>query len=92
MSDYFNFGFDDNSWKHYQQMVMKRFEEVEKLKESQQIKDRFKDKNLTNHPYLNFCLPHEFGGLGDPLDKRYSQINIFPQTEDLPVIKPRTNV
>lgn len=44
------------------------------------------------HPKIDFYLPHEFGGLGEPIEPRYQQVNIFPETRDLPVIKPRTTV
>lgn len=72
LSDYFNYGFDENTWKYYQQIVMKRADQLEKLKETDEIKRRFKERNINNHPYLNFCLPHDFGGLGDPLEQCYS--------------------
>ncbi len=70
---------------------MQKAEEVEKLKQTEPIQRRLKDRNL-NHPSLNFCLPHEFGGLGDPVDKCYEYMNTFPDTMDLPVIKPRTTL
>ena len=41
---------------------------------------------------LDFRLPHEFGGLGEPIEEKYKYINTFPETSDLPVIKPRTTV
>ena len=47
-----------------------RQEEVEKLNEDPALKKRFDIKKLA-HPVLDFCLPHEFGGLGDPIDQRY---------------------
>jgi hypothetical protein len=47
-------------------------EEVEALKNSEQIKKRFTDRNLASHIHLNFCLPHELGGIGDPIDQKYS--------------------
>jgi hypothetical protein len=30
--------------------------------------------------------------MGDPLDQKYSHLNLFPEWKDLPVIKPRTTV
>lgn len=73
-------------------MVMARGEEVETLRTSDQMKKRFENRQLTSHPFLNFCLPHEFGGLGDPVDTKYSQLNLFQDWKDLPVIKPRTTI
>jgi hypothetical protein len=85
-------GFDENTWKCYQEQVIKRAEELEKLKNSDFFKRRLDDKQLKTHPSLNFVLPHEFGGLGDPIDAKYQQINTFPASMDLPVIKPRTTM
>lgn len=41
---------------------------------------------------MDFYLPHEYGGLGDPIDQKYQQTNIFAENRDLPVIKPRTTI
>jgi hypothetical protein len=49
-------------------------------------------ENKLRHPVIDFYLPHEYGGLGDPLDLRYQQLNIFPDTSDLPIIKPKTTL
>lgn len=51
---------------------MKRADGLEKLKETDEIKRRFKDRIISNHPYLNFCLPHEYGGIGDPVERCYT--------------------
>lgn len=68
MSDYFNYGFNPETWDKYRSMVMSRHEEVEALKNTESMKKRFVDRNLASHIFLNFCLPHEFGGLGDTID------------------------
>jgi hypothetical protein len=44
------------------------------------------------HARLDFYLPHEYGGLGKPKDPRYEYVNTFPESRDLPVIKPKTTV
>jgi len=49
----------------------------------------FQDKKLL-HPVLDFFLPHELGGLGDCQDPKYALLNTFPDTKDLPLIKPKT--
>jgi hypothetical protein len=48
-------------------MVVAKQEEITKLNENAQLKKRFENKKLY-HAKLDFCLPHEFGGLGDPID------------------------
>jgi hypothetical protein len=53
-------------------MVLARADEVETLKNTESMKKRFGDRNLAGHVFLNFCLPHEFGGLGDPVDDKYA--------------------
>lgn len=53
-------------------MVKQKGDQIEKLKNSDAIKKRLQDKLIKDHPSINFCLPHEFGGLGDPLEPRYS--------------------
>ena len=48
---------------------MDRAEEVEQVKNSEHMKKVFSEKrNTANHIFLNFFLPHEFGGLGDPIE------------------------
>ena len=49
----------------------------------------FKETRL-KHAVLDFYLPHEYGGLADGADARYKQLNTFPETKDLPIIKPKT--
>ena len=40
---------------------------------------------------MNFYLPHEFGGLGDPFyeNEKYGLFNVYKDKHDLAVIKPR---
>lgn len=72
-------------------MVLARANEVESLNRNPNMKRRFDNKRL-RHPVLDFYTPHELGGLGDPIDARYSQVNTYPDTIDIPVIRPRTTV
>ena len=59
------------------------------------MKDIMSDPNYkkeVNNSYsgLNFHLPHEFGGIGNPLQKDlYGFFNVFPEDADLAQIKPR---
>jgi hypothetical protein len=42
------------------------------------------------HSKINFYLPHEFGGAGDPIqDNMYGYFNIYTPDMDLAIIKPR---
>jgi hypothetical protein len=40
------------------------------------------------HETLNFSLPHNYGGFGDPDD--FEHVNLFSDEVDLPLIKPYT--
>lgn len=45
------------------------------------------------HPVLDFYLPHEYGGIGDCMAlEKYSTVNTFPKTKDIPLIKPKTTI
>lgn len=71
ISEYFNYGFNEDTWKRYRTMVLARSDEVQKMKEEAATKKKANNKNLFHH-VLNFNLPHEFGGFGDPLELKYS--------------------
>lgn len=71
-------------------MVLNRSSELESHNlEGAYLKKRFENKKVY-HPVLDFFLPHEFGGLGEPIDNKYKQLNLFNETMDIPAIKPRT--
>ena len=40
---------------------------------------------------MNFYLPHEFGGFGEPLFEKhlYDNFNVYSDNEDLAIIKPK---
>jgi hypothetical protein len=52
-------------------MVLARGAEVEKMKEEAVLSKKHLTKKQIKHPVLNFILPHELGGMGDPLDPKY---------------------
>ena len=58
-------GFNEKTWKKYQQMILLKAGEVDALNQDEQLKKRFENKKLF-HPKIDFYLPHEFGGLGEP--------------------------
>ena len=61
---YFNYGFTEETWKLHAQDVLSRSAAAEALAQNPELqkKDPYK-----KNPYLNFFLPHQFGGFGDPL-------------------------
>eukprot|EP00347_Sterkiella_histriomuscorum_P006380 403352981 len=92
MSDYFNFGFNEDSWKKYRQYIMQNCEtDLQRLNDDQDLSKIFSD-NKYRHAVIDFYLPHEYGGLGDCMNPQYSQLNTFPETMDLPLIKPKTTL
>jgi hypothetical protein len=47
------------------------------------------DGNEKKHSQINFYLPHEFGGAGEPRQQElYGYFNIFKKEMDLAIIKP----
>jgi hypothetical protein len=60
--------------------------------EDQDLTKIFQEIKL-RHPVLDFYLPHEYGGLGDCLAlEKYSTVNTFPKSKDIPLIKPKTTI
>jgi hypothetical protein len=70
-------------------MVLLNSQKLQSMNEDPDLNKIFAEKKLF-HPVLDFYLPHEFGGLGDCLDPKYTYINTFPDTKDLPIIRPKT--
>ena len=85
MSEYFNYGFNEFTWKNHVDSV----HNARALAIKQGFLQNLKLKNELHHPSLNFILPHNYGGFGDPVNLPY-EVNIFTEQEDLPQIKPRT--
>lgn len=75
----------------YQKIMLTKADEVESLNQDEILKKRFEQRKLM-HPKIDFFLPHDFGGLGETVDPKYTQVNVFSDTRDLPVIKPRTTI
>jgi hypothetical protein len=59
------------------------------MNENEELAKIFKENKLW-HAVLDFYLPHEYGGMGDCLDEKYTQLNMYLNTMDLPLIKPKT--
>ena len=87
--DYFNYGFDEESFKIYQQKVNKYAMEdgnLNKLKNDNTFEERVLiDERAKQHQKLNFYLPHEMGGVGEPYYMKhiYGLFNIFTPDMDL---------
>jgi hypothetical protein len=53
-------------------------------------KNCLNDQDQKDHSKINFYLPHEFGGAGEPhLEKLYGYFNVYTPDMDLAIIKPR---
>ena len=46
------------------------------------------DGGSKHHHPINFYLPHEFGGAGQPCTTLYSKFNVYKPEDDLAIIKP----
>lgn len=51
-------------------MVRQNANDIPKLNEDPDLTKVFQENKL-RHAVLDFYLPHEFGGIGDPLDPKY---------------------
>ena len=93
MDDYFNHGFNERSFKHYQKKVLHNEAEYlnDMLKDQDFLTNVFDDQNAKYHKTLNFYLPHELGGCGAPYQERdkYNLFNIYTEADDLAIIRPR---
>ena len=93
MEDYFNYGFNEESFKIYQQKIRKyASENLVKLRQDKEFEENcLNDLELKWHPTLNFYMPHELGGCGAPYfeKEKYELFNIFHEDKDLAIVKPR---
>lgn len=93
MEDYFNYGFNEESFKIYQQKIRKyASENLVKLRQDKEFEENcLNDQELKWHPTLNFYMPHELGGCGAPYfeKEKYELFNIFHEDKDLAIVKPR---
>lgn len=80
MDKYFNYGFNESTWQAHVESVLNARDTSKTLSVG-------KRKELA-HETLNFMLPHNYGGFGDPTD--LGHVNLFTDEVDLPLIKPFT--
>ena len=71
--------------------MLARADDINKLNLNETHKKRLENIKL-RHTALDFYTPHEFGGLGEPIEEKYKYMNTFSENIDIPVIKPRTTV
>ena len=85
-------GFKEDSFREYQKKVLTYAEEnLTDLKNNEEFeKHVLEDFSKKNHGTLNFYLPHEFGGCGDPHKlELYGLFNRYSPEMDLARIQPR---
>ena len=97
-SDYFNYGYNPETWRIYVKKVLKDWEHHPSIKD---LKEKFQPFiSFVGHPKLNFLLPHELGGLGLPYSSRYSRVNLNKVNKlgeennlenEVPVLSSRNN-
>ena len=68
MEDYFNYGFKEDSFREYQKKVLSYADQhLADLKTNEEFeKTVLQDFSKKAHNTLNFYLPHELGGCGEP--------------------------
>ena len=74
ISDYFNYGFDEELFKLYQTQVRDNFATLDQA----EVQTDLNAKNLElDHDLVNFQLPHEAGGCGEPRGPEYLRVNTY---------------
>lgn len=92
MEDYFNYGFTEESYKVYAKKVIKIAEDnMQELVDNEGFeREILDDENRKYNKTVNFYLPHEFGGCGQPVQQElYEFFNIYTPQMDLAKIQPK---
>ena len=77
ITDYFNYGFDKETWKSYAERIRLNYDTYEHM---QAIQESYQPQAAElAHPTLNFLMPHDLGsGLMTPLDEeRFKYVNTY---------------
>ena len=82
-ADFFNYGFSEETWRVYASEVQAAWQRTPSVQLN--THNTAMKRNRT----LNFFLPHNYGGFGDPLPD-LKHLNLFTEEIDVPQIKPRT--
>jgi hypothetical protein len=80
MDKYFNYGFNEQTWMVHCANVRFAHENAPHIEVNRETSKKNK--------YLNFFLPHNYGGFADPTNMEH--MNLYTDEIDLPQIKPRT--
>ena len=74
ITDYFNYGFDEEMFKIYQAKVRDNFHKLD----IEDVQNKLESSGLKlDHKLINFILPHECGGWGEPKGQEYARVNTY---------------
>ena len=72
MDKYFNYGFNEETWRYHSKEVLHRAALMQKLMQRNDLQ-KYQTEIYRKNKRINFVLPHQFGGFGDPdLEKTYN--------------------
>lgn len=92
-SEYFNYNFNEETWKIYQQSIAARKEEALAMESDPERIKIFNNSNLYHFGVINFYLGHDFGGANEPLNKeQYGHIPLYKENQEIPILKPKTTL
>jgi len=76
MSDYFNYGFNETTFKHYSESIKSKLPDLKYKIDNNHIRDLINDKSLKEYLFSSF--PADYGGIGDILNvNQYSNVRLF---------------
>lgn len=74
ITDYFNYGFDEEMFKIYQAKVRDNFHKLD----LDDVQEKIEIGGLKlDHKLINFVLPHECGGCGEAKGNEYARVNTY---------------
>ena len=79
MDKYFNYGFNEETWRHHARDAQLLAKTLPHLKDIGASSIRAQTNAYKKNEFLNFLLPHQFGGFGDPTQPR--TINVTTSVE-----------
>lgn len=83
MDKYFNYGFNEETWRYHAREMQERAALVTQLAARSDLQNSKKDPLKKKNKQLNFVLPHQFGGFADPDAARTYTVHVpIPQKEN----------
>lgn len=82
MEKYFNYGFNEETWRHHSRDVLNLSRTLSHVPELQNAQIRATTNSFKKNSFLNFILPHQFGGFNDPCQPR--TVNVSTLVEQPP--------